>query len=291
MHAMYSEKAAEDIYDLISDDTIDLNQFARMCDPYCHFYSDISTAEFYSSKFTENKNVPGIHNKAQTLANIVNTQPNTLPSKAGSSCRDVCALEAGNISPKSGPMEGRFEEAENQPSQWGPHGPVTTSQAAPNPIPNAYGVGTGESEGIHMNTDHITLNTKPSIFKKVRFGDSSPYMPHLCKAPKSGSVGSHPSPDGLHECTNVKADVAPRGLGVLHKNIKPLAINTNPKQVEGFGLFPPLSPSDMAEYAGPTFQHAAGAKGDEDNASRVRKARCSEAACESSRIRRVGQCS
>ena len=222
-----------------------------MCDPYCHFYSDISTAEFSSRNFTENMKLHESHNETQTLTNIVNTQPNTLPSKAGSRCRDVCALEAGNISPKSGPVEGRFEEAENQPSQWGPHGPVTTSQAAPNPIPNAYGVGTGESESIHMNSDHITINTKPSIFKKVRFGDSSPYIPHLCKAPNSGSVGSHPSPDGLHTSTNVKADVAPRGLGVFNNSIEPLAIHSSPKKVGGYGLFPPLSPCDMAACADP----------------------------------------
>ena len=108
-------------------------------------------------------------------------------------------------------MEDRFEEAENRLTQQGLHGPVTTSQAAPNTIPNAYGVGTGEREGIHMNSGHMTVDTKPSIFKKVRFGDSSPYIPHLCKAPKSGSVGSHLT-HGLHTSTNVKADVAPRGL-------------------------------------------------------------------------------
>ena len=44
MHAMYSENDANDIYDLINDDAIDLDQFACVCDPHCHFYSDISAA-------------------------------------------------------------------------------------------------------------------------------------------------------------------------------------------------------------------------------------------------------
>ena len=61
MHAMYSDSAASDIYDLIGDDAIDLNQFACMCDQYCHFYSDISAAAVSSSKFTENTNLHEIH--------------------------------------------------------------------------------------------------------------------------------------------------------------------------------------------------------------------------------------
>ena len=55
MHAMYSENPGKDLYDLINDDAIELDQFACACDPYSHFYSDISAAAVYSSKFNENQ--------------------------------------------------------------------------------------------------------------------------------------------------------------------------------------------------------------------------------------------
>jgi len=57
MHAMYSENAVNDIYDFISDDAIDLDQFACVCDPCHSFYSDISAAAVSSSKFDENTGV------------------------------------------------------------------------------------------------------------------------------------------------------------------------------------------------------------------------------------------
>ena len=49
MHSMYSDSAVKDIYDFISDDTIDLNQFACMCDSSSMFHSEDSTAAVSSS--------------------------------------------------------------------------------------------------------------------------------------------------------------------------------------------------------------------------------------------------
>jgi len=72
------------------------------------------------------------------------------------------------MSPESGPKVGCIEEAENQPLQQGLHGPVTTSQAAPNPIPSACGVGTGESEGIQVNSCHATVESVAEYSRKRR---------------------------------------------------------------------------------------------------------------------------
>ena len=67
MHSMYADSAVKDIYDVISDDTIDLNRFACMCDSFSLFYSEDSTAAVFSSKINENTGVRVQHNQAQTL--------------------------------------------------------------------------------------------------------------------------------------------------------------------------------------------------------------------------------
>ena len=95
MHAMYSENAANDIYDLINDDAIDLDQFACVCDPHCHFYSNFSTAEVSSSKFDESAGVRVQHNQAQTLQLSKLFERNTSPSEVGTLSRVDCALDAG----------------------------------------------------------------------------------------------------------------------------------------------------------------------------------------------------
>jgi len=214
MHAMYSENAVNDIYDFISDDAIDLDQFACICDPCNSFYSDISAAAVSSSKFDENTGVRVQHNQAQTLTTVTNFELNTSPSETGTNFRDVCALDAGGTSPQSGPEGDRIDEAVNKLVKQGPHGPTTTPQAAPNPILSQCGVGTDDSKEIHVHADHTTVNKQHKILHNIHKGELFPYLPHPCKAPKSGSVGTHPSPDGTHTSTDAKADVAPRGLGV-----------------------------------------------------------------------------
>ena len=127
------------------------------------------------------------------------------------------------MSPKSGPEGGRIDEAKNKLVEQGPHGPATTPQAAPNPILSECGVGTSESEGIHINGGHITVDRDHNILHNITNGDSSPLIPYSCKAPESGSVGTHPSSDGPNTSTNVKADVAPRGSGVFTTHTNSLA--------------------------------------------------------------------
>ena len=220
---MYADSAVKDIYDVISDDTIDLNRFACMCDSFGLFYSEDSTAAVLSSKISENQDLPNKHNHTQTLPHIDLCHHNTPPSKAGTRCGVDCALDAGGTSPKSGPEGGRIDEAEKQLFEQGPYSPTTTPQAAPNPILSGCGVDTNESEGIHINGGHITVDRDHNILHNIRNGDSSPLIPHSCKAPASGSVGTHPSPDGPNTSTNVKADVAPRGSGVFITHANSLA--------------------------------------------------------------------
>jgi hypothetical protein len=40
MHTMYSEQPVKDMYDLINDDTIDLQQCTSICDSSSYIYSD-----------------------------------------------------------------------------------------------------------------------------------------------------------------------------------------------------------------------------------------------------------
>ena len=82
-----------------------------------------------------------------------------------------------------------------------------------------------------MNGDDVTVDAQPNAANEMQHGDSFPHVPLLCKAPKSGSVGTHPSPDGLNVSTIVKADVAPRGLGVLITHTNSLA--NSPKEGGG----------------------------------------------------------
>ena len=163
MHSMYEDTTVKDIYDVISDDTIDLNRFACMCDSFGLFYSEDSTAAVSSSKFDENTGVRVQHNQAQTLNTVTNFELNTSPSKVGTRCGVDCALDAGGTSPKSGPEGGRIEKAEKQLLEQGPHGPATTPQAAPNPILSGCGVDTNESEGIHINGGHIIVDRDHNI--------------------------------------------------------------------------------------------------------------------------------
>ena len=158
MHSMYADTTVKDIYDVISDDTIDLNRFACMCDSFGLFYSEDSTAAVLSSKISENQGLPNKHNHTQTLPHIDLCHHNTLPSKVGTRCGVDCALDAGGTSPKSGPEGGRIDEAEKQLFEQGPHGPTTTPQAAPNPILSGCGVDTNESEGMHTNGGHVTVD-------------------------------------------------------------------------------------------------------------------------------------
>ena len=223
MHAMYSENTVNDIYDLINDDSIDLDQFACVCDPTSYFYSDISAAELSSSKFDENASEQVQHNQAQTLHQSELFERNTSPSDVGMLSRHDRAPDAGDMSPKSGPEGGRIDEAKNKLVEQGPHGPATTPQAAPNPILSGCGMGTNESEGIHVNSDHTTVDTPHIRLHNIHKGELFPYIPHPCKAPESGSVGTHPSPDGTLTSTDAEADVAPRGLGVLITHTNSLA--------------------------------------------------------------------
>ena len=66
MHSMYEDTTVKDIYDVISDDTIDLNRFACMCDSFGLFYSEDSTAAVFSSKINENPDLMKKHNQTQT---------------------------------------------------------------------------------------------------------------------------------------------------------------------------------------------------------------------------------
>ena len=90
MHSMYADTTAKDIYDVISDDTIDLNRFACMCDSFGLFYSEDYTTAVFSSKMNENQDLVNEHSQAQTLPNINNKQSNTLPSKVGTRCGIDC---------------------------------------------------------------------------------------------------------------------------------------------------------------------------------------------------------
>jgi len=60
-------------------------------------------AAVFSSKINENPDLMKKHDQTQTLPNIDNEQSNALPSEAGSSCGEDCALDAGGVSTKSGP--------------------------------------------------------------------------------------------------------------------------------------------------------------------------------------------
>ena len=100
MHSMYADSAVKDIYDVISDDTIDLNRFACMCDSFGLFYSEDSTAAVLSSKISENQDLPNKHNHTQTLPHIDLCHHNTLPSKVGTRCGVDCALDAGGTLPE-----------------------------------------------------------------------------------------------------------------------------------------------------------------------------------------------
>ena len=99
MHSMYEDTTVKDIYDVISDDTIDLNRFACMCDSFGLFYSEDSTAAVFSSKINENQDLVNEHSQAQTLPHIDLCHHNTLPSKVGTRCGVDCALDAGGTSP------------------------------------------------------------------------------------------------------------------------------------------------------------------------------------------------
>ena len=105
MHAMYSENAVHDIHDLISDDDIDLDQFASMCDPYSHFYSDFSAPQSREHSAWNREHLGRQDSRAPSLES-----------------REHLAWDR--------------RKAENQLVKQGPHGPTTTPQAAPNPILN-----------------------------------------------------------------------------------------------------------------------------------------------------------
>ena len=192
MHAMYSENAVNDIHDLISDDDIDLDQFASMCDPYSHFYSDFSAPQSREHSAWNREHLGLQDSRALSLES-----------------REHLAWDR--------------RKAENQLVKQGPHGPTTTPQAAPNPILSGCGMGTSESEGIHVNSDHTTVDTPHIRLHNIHKGELFPYIPHPCKAPESGSVGTHPSPDGTLTSMDAEADVAPRGLVVLTTHTNSLA--------------------------------------------------------------------